>query len=149
MTSTEILTTLAPISAPLTAVSVPHLIVSQNMFGFKSKWERIENCSLYGEFGDAEIILKNVPCERNRRNGKVQFYSEWGYEFSCWLDRYWNLHGNIPTRVYASSPILGFVEVKDYPTVEVKIKYKAVNSEEQMIFETLEAILEGLKKLKI
>jgi hypothetical protein len=113
---------------------------------FKSKWEPFTPSLLVGEAGIASVRLENVPCEKNKKNGKLRFLDDWGFRFTQWFDRYWAEKGNSPRRIVEESPLDLFIEIRGYQSVKAQVTYVKESSLDEMYSNTLDAIISALDK---
>jgi hypothetical protein len=112
---------------------------------FKSRWEPFTPDLLEGESGIASVRLENVPCEKNKKNGKLRFFNDWGYRFTEWFNHYWAEKGDNPRKVYEESPLELFIDIRGYQPVKAKIRFTKEASIEEMYSDALDAIISALE----
>ncbi len=115
-----------------------------NFSFFKSRWSPFQVELFCGSYGTAKILMSNVPCERNEKNGKIRYQADWGNQFNLWFSQYCSQNGNDANRIYGNSPLHLQIEISGYPTVIAKVEYSKRVSFDEMYSDTLDAMIEAL-----
>lgn len=110
-----------------------------------NSWIEICVPILRGKSRLAEVTIRNLPCEINKKNGKVRFCDDLGALLNSWLSSRFDELGDDPNVILEKSPFVWSVVIEPFPTFKIELKFKQKDRIAEMYSEVLNAIIDALE----